>query len=1022
MDRSIRSKGGSVKSGSIKALDKGPSVMPVRQEPVEYMPKGIVLHYQGIVDDMVENTGKYTESDQSEHWERLGVSQLYYGTYRQATISLQNAYELRKKVKYTRASARIALMLGICHYRVGLIDSALTTLETVVKNALKSYPDLACIAYGNIGMLFSAQGKMKESVENAKKGLELSLKIAKGDKAAERVLQVARILISIYLKINDFQKAEILCATFTFPKHELVLLKAGIKFASGNIEDSADIMEIYLEEYAKEEREIEEDAKTHAKNDGDDDGLSVASVLTQDEDKHVGDDDHSVHSYHSGLITEHTEDSGEENETVITIDNRTQKEKWADEDKKAIIAKAQAKSLQDEHKYSIYSKQRKLLDRKLVEAKLIYNLSVLANRHRTLQKAVHKLDEAANVVDKYLSIQSEHRELASKSDEKGMMQEFYDADLNIIPLCETLDETSEPQIILSHIFYARAETSLVMARKARMSGIAISRGKLINRALNDVDNGSDLDPYDKVRSQAFDEEFEDPAYKEARQYLVKSIEVLQDTNLPRDIVSFDTIREVERDIPVEKHYDEDGNEIPEEPATETITTVLSPHDMNVAAAQKSYADNYLDMTGGQSKYVNVKEKVMKDLKTQYGVKLTERGTKGHQNMRVDYKNVYVSTYHDPLSIRAELMPLVSRSGSDDVSLWVEWCLSSSGGLGMGIFGTSFTMPINKAQLQKEMADKAAAELASVGGGSSIAGTDDGTASLVSAAGKNDNLFKSLDPTFTIGSKTAFPALQNTKPTDAFLKEVRARLTEVEGVLSAKFDQSESLYRPRDKELRILINICLARVTAQLNQKRDCELAVDMIEELAKDLHHRTQNKFDGHYVTLASRWRLELEESKIPSALSSEAHSAKLMELLVYAKEYVNTAERCSNNEVFNLQKNKEFGVDFTTSMLLMRDAYKKCINIFLDLSSIPEPQEGGKGKGGGNKLPRAAPVEKGTLEMLNLYTPDEIEEKEENGDIDWFKKFGKVRAQQLFMKLKALKEKDLQGGKFDLNRLSEAK
>ena len=106
--------GASIKSGSTKTIEKGPSVVEERKEPYEFMPKNIVDEYQAIVDEMMAKPKKYTESDQSEHWERLGVAQFYYGTYRQASTSLQNAFDLRKKAKYTRASARIALMLGIC--------------------------------------------------------------------------------------------------------------------------------------------------------------------------------------------------------------------------------------------------------------------------------------------------------------------------------------------------------------------------------------------------------------------------------------------------------------------------------------------------------------------------------------------------------------------------------------------------------------------------------------------------------------------------------------------------------------------------------------------------------------------------------------------------------------------------------------------------------------------------------------------------------------------------------------------
>ena len=124
-------------------------------------------------------------------------------------------------------------------------------------------------------------------------------------------------------------------------------------------------------------------------------------------------------------------------------------------------------------------------------------------------------------------------------------------------------------------------------------------------------------------------------------------------------------------------------------------------------------------------------------------------------------------------------------------------------------------------------------------------------------------------------------------------------------------------------------------------------------------------------------------------------------------RRYVAAAEKCVMAPT-DMQKKADLGPDTTVASILMRDAYKKCINIFVELSSTPESQDGAaKGKvDKGNKSERAVPEEKGTLEMLNLYGPDEVDEKEEEGDLKWFKKFGKCRAQQLFLKLRTLKEK----------------
>ena len=78
------------------------------------------------------------------------------------------------------------------------------------------------------------------------------------------MLQVARVLVSIYLRINEFSKAEAILYTFKFPKGELVLLQAGCKFAQGNIKDANDMLEMHSDERAaskKAKQEAEEKAR-----------------------------------------------------------------------------------------------------------------------------------------------------------------------------------------------------------------------------------------------------------------------------------------------------------------------------------------------------------------------------------------------------------------------------------------------------------------------------------------------------------------------------------------------------------------------------------------------------------------------------------------------------------------------------------------------------------------------------------------------------------------------------------------
>ena len=457
--KNTKPKGGSTKTGSTLS-DKGPAVVEERNEPVEYMPQPIVAHYQAVVDDILENPKKYNDNDQSEAWERLGVTQFFFGVYRQASGSLQKAFDLRKKLKYTRASARIALMLGICHYRVGLVDQALVVLETVVKGALKSYPDLCASAYGNMALCHMSTAKMKEAVDNGKKGLELALKLAKGNKSAEKVLQLTRILVNAYLKIGDTAKAEVLIFTFGFPKAELALLKAGVKFAGGHVEDANNLIDVYLDEKRAEdalEAQKEEEARIKtAEKTAPEDGSQASGRAALDdansmggdsvgsesgsksskgskkkrrekEQEQAGEEEKSVtgnKSYHSGVLSDDDDDDDDDETTVEVVDNRTQKEKWADADKKEAAAKAKESNAIRESRLASYTTNKKKLDGLLAEAKCIYNLSVLASRQYSHRQALKTLDMAEAVIMAFLTLQQDIRTADNKEDVEAMKQFF----------------------------------------------------------------------------------------------------------------------------------------------------------------------------------------------------------------------------------------------------------------------------------------------------------------------------------------------------------------------------------------------------------------------------------------------------------------------------------------------------------------------------------------------------------------------------------------------------------------------
>jgi hypothetical protein len=639
------------------------------------------------------------------------------------------------------------------------------------------------------------------------------------------------------------------------------------------------------------------------------------------------------------------------------------------------------------------------------------------------------IDGGSSLADDVDVMGGDDEEAASRDE----MQRIMDLPLNFFPPVETLDLGCEPAVVMAHVLQARAELNLQRSRSIVDRGMDMGGGMIVNRGLvyhqnlpperpdgeeggegeeakapggsSDDASGKGLDGRRFSNASSVTERalsvtggdgvppqgggkwvHMDAAFLEAKRLFEMSVSVLKDSRMKRDI--FHTVerraREVE-DVPA--YIDEEtGEEIPALMKTEYDETPVEvlPFDINlVNSTQASYQDRMRISADGVGALRKIASNSVNALKTQYGVQLNaQRGIKSHQALKVDTNKTYVPTNHDIHTLRAEVLPLVSTAGRDEVALWIEWAISSAQGLGLGLMCDSFNLPISKADAAKEKAAAAAAseraaaaDSASLMSGSVAASTDEASLDTIAQG----SVFKNLPTGSTIGNKDAYPAVKpGTRLPETFLKEVRGRLQEVEVLLSTKYDGNESKYRPGTKELRLIVNALIARVCMQIRNKRDGEIAVELMEELAGSMNQRTQNA-DPLYVALASRFRLELEESKVPLGQSDESNTKSYIELLGYAKKYVAAVD--------TVPKGKDGSV-------LKRDALKKCINYYSLLSAAPLRDK------------EVSIKETGTLDMLMCYSDAEIEEKEEEGDMQFLRTFGKVRAMQLMKRMKKLSKK----------------
>ncbi len=332
-------------------------------------------------------------------------------------------------------------------------------------------------------------------------------------------------------------------------------------------------------------------------------------------------------------------------------------------------------------------------------------------------------------------------------------------------------------------------------------------------------------------------------------------------------------------------------------------------------------------------YVAVSNEVSGHLKNKFGIHINEKTAQkippatpataendaSNRKKKPDFSKGYVSTMHDGITVRNEIMALSKRIGNTEATYWIQWALCNSNGTGWGYMCTLSpnTTPENGI--------------------------------VMTGAGAT-----------AIGMKVQ----------ETYLKEVRSRLTEVEYDFSCRFEH-DPLYRQGDKETRILLLITLAKISAQLNMRKECAAHVTQLEQLAmslRDPHPRSGQNNDFFYIAIAKKLRYDLEEWNLSAISFPEKRLEHLLVMLGVAKDYVKYAK-------------------YSIDVHVRRDAYKKLINTYLDISNAPLPT-------GSEVLPP------GTLEKLSNYSAKDIEEREGRNTM-WTRQFARVRAEQFLKKFK---------------------
>ena len=989
-----------------------PSLLAERPQLPVLVTAKVVAKYQNALDDITDDPEQYSTAELSEAHERLGIAQFHYGSWRESVANLAKALEHRRKLPVARSNVLMTLCIAVASFRMGDLEKAEKTLAPMPMFALKlNAPDLAVCSYGNLSLIYLQLGKTKDAVDNAKKGIDLARQMnsksagARSGQAASVdtyseagdesgtappvVLSLARILLTVYLKTNEFGKAEGVLSDYAFSERERLLLLLGIQFAAGRPKDVVRLLEELNALAAANDKEgalpgqgEEEEGGGESKS------AAVDAAQPKSEQLHRLAPSELLAShvpFNRAAISTRRQDFAATRDLLQTMLECLE----------AYAAGADVEGLQDgEDSVEFFHNApinetppvRPMEQSLLPRVMQSHALAVRGELELLLENFSAGLAVQAGALLGGVEVDRESEVKAG--DEENSLSAGPDDAASVLSKSDSVTVGSTTSKTPSAIASAAATqaANIALAARAKLYPPP-SAGPPILESLRLSDG--------LVRAQATRAKLE-----QARALLSESTQMLLRSQFGRRNdktggPSFGATGEGSDAAPDVTPAPEAGAEAGAGEATSAAATAAVAAEAELAAEQAaaaaaeeeagdgnsvaSAASNSPDFDGetaaavegvglldtrlshnraalyisllasmpNASRYGEVASLARQNLKKIYGISLSHRGTLGMNagpKKGVDLTSkIYCPHKHDPLTLTASLMPLLAQGGRNETSLWLEWALASSGGFGLGSMGSAFSYP----EFKRDASSK------------------DG---IVAPLLQSTNQF--------------------TKPNEVFLKEVKARIFEIETAMGNKFDGAESLYKPGDKECRVLLNALLAKVCFQLNLRRDCELAIETLEIITADMRHFTQN-MDHTYVAIARRCRYDLEEWKIPSGSSPEGLANKLLALLGHAKTYLSSVEK-------------------TNDKLLLRDALKRLMNIYADFSSLPYPdvQPSGYTLGPGESYPPAP----GDKDMLASFTAAEVNEKEKTDPL-WLRRFGRAKAALLLERYKQVLRVDVLGG-----------
>jgi len=987
-------------------------------------PPSLVSKYVAELQELLEDVASCTDQEMSEGFERVGIGHYFSGVYGEAAYHFAHAIRYHDSggtLKSDRASVRIRMYLGLAYFRLGdpvLAEKYLNESSNIgVKHGIAK--DLQLLCQSNMAIVQIQQQNYEGSIRTCKTAMDTSLELH--GESSTQYRDSCRLMISVYVRCRELHKAERALETHKehFSREEYALFKAGFKFHENDRDGAMELLTACRDDLA-ELREANEalsfgheitpevEAKwAHVDTSRQvsavleaeiDYNISVINFLARDYQGSLENIDRAVgtlEDYQKMLKSRDSLDDGEstakrkrrpttpaaaESKEGGHVDASTAAAKAKDEKEKA----DEKKQIDDEKDHANDDKSEKSVVSNDIESSMV---PIIAAAHMATARAEMGLLQGCFDAGLYVQatafgdVRDKARRLAAVFEQESRVaaakdvgpvegggSEVKDAkegggdgdgDGDEMPLVEVSDPRKDFNWADRDTNFLTGMANTIHKSMESVLGLTKEANKQREEVLKRMDA-------ERLRRQELGRKEE-----EKREAVREKVRLVEEERAAR-------AREVER---LQKEKEADERRLAEELAEEERKN------------REEFGEDLMDVDDGAG------SKAGRESENNYVA-----GSKAEDDMSVGEASAAESKNGDEEADAAkeeqveiyfkddpELLKLRNYRNADEIlaknlaGVYSQLMLLVGGETAKAAFRASRALTTRYGAYVPSLQDVMAAK----NSGSKLQSTVMGGVGTGGQRAEQCSVRAELFPTVprfaadeslywiqwaiasTNGLGFGFMAHDGSFSKDVtyeYLREIRQMLVQVERDI-----------KPSETATKMLLTAALAKLSSQINHKADTDSYTKRFEVYAKEID-------DPLYQAIARRFRIDFLEWEIFNQQAGEMlckrtdadsltpgpslllkHLGALQELLPTVKEYVRFAEKAKDAHI-------------------LRDALKRCANVYFEIDSMPDPF--------GSDNP-----ERGSEEDAHNYDEMEMEVLEDSEPV-WLRKFSRYRGQQLIKRM----------------------